>query len=247
MEVKFKAIVTVLAYNGAPSSLPKLLVGVPPLLNSSESPSEPPSDSSDVDPADQQKAKWSLTQEAFDKLLSHFSTDRNQSGFLHETARRKLVRFFEWRSFLNAEDYADEVMNRVARRIDEGQVIDNLMAYIWGVARIVLKEALKERERAPLSMEDSPGSLRLKAPVPVEPDARELCLEQCLQNLDEENRRLILGYYAGERREKINNRQQLADELQIPMNALRIRAHRIRKTLETCIAECLKKEQARNS
>lgn len=150
------------------------------------------------------------------------------------------MRFFEWRSVGAADEYADETINRVARRIDEGQNIDKLMAYIFGVARIILKEAIKERERAPIALDDAPAGLRQKAPEVIDPDVRQICFDRCLEALGDESRKLILRYYEGQGRLKIDNRQELADKLQIPLNALRIRVHRLKRTLETCIAECLK-------
>lgn len=185
------------------------------------------------------RAKWSLTQAAFDKLLSSFSTDRNEAGAQYEVIRNKLVRFFEWRAVDSPYEYVDETINRVARRIDEGESIENLMSYIYGVARMVFMEALKERERTPVGLDDAPQSLRQTAPEEIEPDARVLCLDQCLDSLTPDNRRLIVDYYQEERRAKINLRQQLADSLHIPLNALRIRAHRIRMSLEKCITQCL--------
>ena len=56
---------------------------------------------------------------------------------------------------------------------------------------------------------------------------------------------LILRYYEGEGREKIDNRLELAAKLKIPLNALRIRVHRIKRTLEDCIAECLERATAK--
>ena len=156
------------------------------------------------------------------------------------------MRFFEWRAVGAAEEYADETINRVARRIDEGQNIDKLMAYIFGVARVILKEATKDRERAPIALDDAPEATRQKAPEPVDPDARQICLDQCLDELGVESRDLILSYYEGQGRAKIDNRQILADKLQIPLNALRIRVHRIKRTLENCLAECLQGAAARN-
>jgi DNA-directed RNA polymerase specialized sigma24 family protein len=185
------------------------------------------------------KPKWSLTQPAFEKLLNSFSSDRDEAGAQYEIVRRKLVRFFEWRAVDAADERADETINRVARRIDEGQAIDNLKSYFYGVARLVFMEVVKERDRAPLPIDDAPQGLRQEAPVYVEPDARVLCLDQCLDSLSSENRRLILEYYQEERRAKIELRQEIADRLQIPLNALRIRAHRIRLNLEKCIANCL--------
>jgi len=185
------------------------------------------------------KTKWTLTQAAFDKLLNAFSTDRDQAGADYEKVRRKLVRFFEWRAIESADDYADETFNRVARRIDEGQQIDNLISYIYAVARLLVKEALKLRERAPVALDDAPPGLREKAPVAIEPDVRLSCLDACLESLTADNRKLIVDYYQEERRAKIELRQELADKLQIPLNALRIRAHRIRLGLENCITNCV--------
>ena len=180
-----------------------------------------------------------MTQAAFEKLLNSFSSDRDEAGAQYEIIRRKLVRFFEWRAVESADDHADETINRVARRIDEGQTIDNLKSYFYGVARLVFMEVVKERERAPVPLDDAPQGLRQEAPEYIEPEARVLCLDRCLESLSTDNRKLIIDYYQEERRAKIELRQELADRLQIPLNALRIRAHRIRTSLEKCITNCL--------
>jgi RNA polymerase sigma factor (sigma-70 family) len=180
-----------------------------------------------------------LTQAAFDKLLNAFSVDRDQAGAEYEKTRRKLVRFFEWRAIGSADDYADETFNRVARRIDEGQQIDNLLGYTFEVARLVFMEALKQQARAPVPLPDEPDRLRENAPAVIEPDERLICLDGCLDSLTPDNRKLIVDYYQEERRAKIELRQELADRFQIPLNALRIRAHRIRMSLEKCITNCL--------
>ena len=186
-----------------------------------------------------QKTKWSLTPEAFDKLLNAFSADRDEAGVQYEIMRRKLVRFFEWRKVESADEYADETINRVARRIEEGEVIENLNGYFYGVARMVYLEALKDQERAVVSIDDEPHIRDKKAPEPTESEPRVVCFDQCLDSLPADNRRLIVNYYQEERRAKIELRQELADSLQIPLNALRIRAHRIRMRLEQCITQCM--------
>ena len=222
-------------------------------MNSSDNSSEPPDstgpDETQQQPptgSDQRKPKWTLNQAAFDKLLERFSSDREEAAVRYETARRKLIRFFEWNSIPCAEDWTDEVINRVARRIDEGQDIDNLMAYIWGVARIVYKEAKKLRDRGPIPLDDTPLTLQQKAPEIIEPDVRQTCFDRCLEKLSDNSRNLILTYYQGVGAEKIKNRQELAEKMDIPLNALRIRVHRVRKDLEKCIAECLQTRQSRN-
>jgi len=183
--------------------------------------------------------KYAITQQAFDKLLVSLASDRNEAGAQFEVIRTKLVRFFEWRSVVAPDEYADETLDRVARRIDEGQEIKNLRGYIYGVARMVLKEEIREREREFVPIEEIGDRIPEEPPAPIEPEAREVCFDRCLDKLAPESRSLILDYYQEERRAKIELRQQLADRLRIPPNALRIRAHRIRTILEKCIINCL--------
>jgi DNA-directed RNA polymerase specialized sigma24 family protein len=185
------------------------------------------------------KSKWTLTPESFEKLLESFSTNRDEAGKQYELIRYKLIRFFEWRAIDAATDYADETINRVARRISEGQVIENLKSYFYGVARLVFLEALKERERTPQAEENAGVTPGYEIPSETPADVRLECFEKCLDGLSSPNRHLILDYYREERRTKIELRQQLANELQIPLNALRIRAHRIRLSLERCITSCV--------
>src|SRR6185369_8107393 len=74
----------------------------------------------------------------------------------------------------------------------------------------------------------------------TEHDQRQQCFDGCLEGLPLSNRNLILFYYQEERGAKIELRKTLADQLKISLDALRIRAHRIRKGLEQCITSCLR-------
>jgi DNA-directed RNA polymerase specialized sigma24 family protein len=208
-------------------------------LHSSDLPSQR-SHSTGIDRTGAINGDGVLSQQAFDKLLNRFSTNREAAGIEYETTRQKLVRFFLSRSIDLADVYADETINRVARRIDEGQDIDNLRGYFYGVAQLVFKEILKDKDRAAVPIEDAPPQrLAQKAPEQKDPDLRLQCFDRCLESLPPESRQLILEYYEEEGRAKIVRRQQLADRLRIPLNALRIRAHRIRVGLEECIQSCL--------
>jgi len=182
--------------------------------------------------------KWLLTSQALEKLLCHFSSNPEEAGKQYELMRLKLMRYYEWRACPGAEDLADEAINRVARRLDEGQQISNLPAYFSTVARLIFMESLRQRERTSVSLDEVPD-------VPADPtdedekDMRLDCLDQCLESLTRESRTLILKYYRDDRRAKIDQRRKLADEMAIPMNALRIRAHRVRLTLEQCVRDCV--------
>ena len=62
--------------------------------------------------------------------------------------------------------------------------------------------------------------------------------EQRRQVLTIERRELAIDYYRDARREKIERRRQIAGRLGISMNALAIRASRIRDALERCVRTC---------
>jgi RNA polymerase sigma factor (sigma-70 family) len=202
-----------------------------------EVPSEPAMD-------DSLKQDWIPTQRAWDKFLDRLSPDREEAAKKYETLRIKLIRFFEWRGCDLPDCRSDQTMDRVMRKLDEGQVITNLGGFIYGVARRVAKEDLRNRDRVRALDEDvqlTPNPSNSESGDLEDPDHRLSCFDRCLESLPEDNRKLILSYYQEEGRAKIDWRQQLAEQLGIPLNALRIRAHRIRKTLEQCVQDCLLK------
>jgi len=185
-----------------------------------------------------------LTPEAFEKLLACLDSNRERAGEKYEQLRLKLVRFFEWRGALFPEDQADEALNRIIRRIDEGEEIRNLSNYCYGIARLLLLESLKELEHKRAALDELPT--RQSAPEdPGEGELRLRCFEDCMSSLPLQTCELITQYYQKEKRAKIEHRKELAAQLGIPLNALRIRAYRIREQLETCVDDCLKQSQGR--
>lgn len=152
----------------------------------------------------------------------------------------KLTRYFEWRKCHSPEARADEAINRVARRIEEGEKIHNLAAYFSTVAGLIYLESLREPARDPAGLDSLPEVPAPKPPTEEDEqkESRLSCLDECLDELPIESRNLILAYYDDEERAKIA-RRKLAAALDIPLNALRIRAHRIRKALEECLGKCL--------
>ena len=184
-----------------------------------------------------------LTKQALDKLLECLDSNRERAGEKYETLRRKLMKFFEWRACaVVAQDLTDETINRVARLIEEGETVRNLSNYAYGVAHIIHLEHLKKLKRE--------ERVRHSIKPVIEPEddfetERRECLEACLNKLSDGNRDLIVTYYREQRRAKINLRRELADRLGIPLNALRIRAHRIRTQLEECAVNCMQRSQVR--
>ena len=178
-----------------------------------------------------------LTGEAFDALLASLDADREKAGERYEAIRGKLVRLFEWRGCESPETLADKTLNRVARRLAEGVDPTNLQGYIYGVAHLVHKEEMRRMAREQKALDA--GSW----PPPQhddEPDDRRLdCIRKCLEKLPPDQRRLVLEYYRGD--DNIRARRALCQELgDIPINALRIRVHRVRRKLESCVQACLR-------
>ncbi len=179
-----------------------------------------------------------LTSESLEALLAFLDPDRDRAGTHYETIRHRLVRLFEWRGFGNAEDLADETINRVARRIQEGIEVRSAdpYGYFCGVAHLVSKEIARRaaRERAVLERDEW-------QPPPLaddEEDDRLACLRHCLERLPNDQRLLVLRYH--QESDHIRSRQMLSQDLGVPMNALRIRVHRVRRKLEECVAKCLR-------
>jgi DNA-directed RNA polymerase specialized sigma24 family protein len=77
-----------------------------------------------------------------------------------------------------------------------------------------------------------------------ESDLEYQCLDRCVEKLTPENRDLVLSYYQEEKHAKIEHRKNLAATLGIAANALRIRAHRIRASLQECVKQCVRQAAA---
>jgi RNA polymerase sigma factor (sigma-70 family) len=179
-----------------------------------------------------------LTREGFDKFLFRLDPDRDTAGRKYEVLRSKLISYFDWRNCPFPEDHTDEALTRVVRKIEAGEEIRDPSTYIFGIARMLLLEIArnKEKERAAINLLPDTQSLDIESD---EAQNRINCLRQCLAALPEKSRELITEYYEGDGPAKINRRKELAADLGMQLNALRIRACRLREKLEECMGRCL--------
>lgn len=194
-----------------------------------------------------------ITRQSFDQLLSLFNEDKTAAGREYMVLRGKLVVFFENRNCAYPEDYADETIFRVVKRLSEGEVIhtDSPAKYFLGIAYNLLKEYWRKLEASPQVLDDLPPDRqpaldpkRIEARM-EEQDERERYLErlnQCLSEFSPENRELVLEYYRDDGEGGIEKRKSLAEKLGIQLNNLRIRVHRLREKLESCVRQGLEKE-----
>ncbi len=196
-----------------------------------------------------------LTSDQFFKLLSTLGADHETAAEHYEEMRRSLITFFEFRpTGFPAADEADEVINRVARRLDEGREIyaANPRHYFYAVARNLARER-RARPDSEVALETAAVPRRYQPRTPLEVleaaererfrEKRLRCLEACLQRLDAAERELIVAYYYGDGGDKIRQRQALAARYGTTVANLRVRTSRLRDKLEACVARGLKQSR----
>jgi DNA-directed RNA polymerase specialized sigma24 family protein len=196
-----------------------------------------------------------LTPGAFRRLLEWLDNGVESHGDTYIEMRQRLVAYFDRRNRLSPDELADETLNRVAIRLEESGVITVTppARYCYIVAKFVFLEDLRKSEHTNVSLDQVSGSradavaARVATPAQPEPavdsqERRLQCLERCLQQLPPEHQQLILDYYREARRAKIESRREIAARLGVTMNALSIRACRIRNKLEACVQACSQEE-----
>jgi RNA polymerase sigma factor (sigma-70 family) len=175
--------------------------------------------------------------ESFDELLAWLNPDRELAGSIYVDLRSGLVRIFGWNGCIDPEGMADETFDRVTRQITRLRETfeGDPRLFFYGVANNLIKEYhRKVKSFVPIEEVDIPESL------PEEDDEAnaellEECLRTCLQELSNDKRELVLAYYAKEKQAKIDHRTEMARQLGISVQTLRVRLCRIRAALEECI------------
>ena len=191
------------------------------------------------------KKDWKLTQRAFDQLLNWLDEGSNSNGQKYLEMRDRLVVYFDRKNCRAPDDLSDETLNRVGRRLEEEGITtsESPARYCYIVARFVFMESLRDAQKDNTLRQEIrplPSDNGFAFSEAAEKQERMLnCLEQCTAKLDSSQREIILQYYSGKERLKIERRRALAESLGITANALSIRACRIRDKLEACVNRCL--------
>ena len=185
-----------------------------------------------------------LSEDAFRQFLRWLDQGVESHGERYLEMRRRLVLYFDRKNCKAADDLADETLSRVAAKLQEQGTITDLSPahYCYVVAKFVFLEHLRQPERKESSFEQLAHPFELwherSAGLDVVPEGEEKLLgrlERCLSSLATDDRELILEYYRGDGKTKIENRRRLADRLGLSANALSIRACRIRNKVEACL------------
>jgi RNA polymerase sigma factor (sigma-70 family) len=191
---------------------------------------------------------WELKTDNWTRFLNWLNTDRDLAAQVYETIRQKLINYFNKRNCADAEGLADQTIDRVIRLLSSfnGNLPDNQLRYCYGVAKYILKEYIRlqviPNNRTVTDAE--PASYRSDSAE--EQELIETCLSCCLQKLYAQKRDTFIRYYLAENQAKIEFRQQLAAELGISINALRLQMLRLKEELRTCITECRQSKAGKN-
>ena len=196
------------------------------------------------------KREWARTEAAFHGLLAFLDSDPERAAEQYEKLLEKLTRFFEWKGCIPGDDYADETIDRVARRLEAGieSRPDNPYLFFHGVAVNIIRERWRKAERDPqpletLPLSDSPAvdpiEIEGRGALEQEKERRLECLQDCLDRLPPQSRELLTVYHLGGRGVHVGRRKDLAQTLNIPATALRLRVFRIRRQIEGCLGKCL--------
>jgi len=180
---------------------------------------------------------------AYDLLLGAFAPQPEDAAYLLQLQWEKLVAFLEFKGagIVEGEQLADKVMDIATRRLQEGESIANIRAFLYETARYVWLNHYRKTKRTQRWFDQYEYWSKLKVlgaqneelePVQVK------CYQQCLHGLDTADHDLLAEYTSG----NTQTRLALAERKHMTRNSLTVRINRMRSALRKCYAECLKKE-----
>jgi len=178
-----------------------------------------------------------LTPEEFNSLLLWLGPTRERGAERYEQLHRSLVRILSYRGCVDAEELADETINRVARKLPAlvEKYRGNPANYFYGVADKVFLGHLRARRKL-VSLPPQVHSI----PSPEPQDETYLdCLEECLRRMGPEERELVELYYHDDTPTRIGKRKDLARRLGLSMSNLRVKVFRLLGGLQQCTEKCV--------
>jgi DNA-directed RNA polymerase specialized sigma24 family protein len=176
----------------------------------------------------------SLSGAHLEALLSWLAPTASEAGERYVAIRRALNRFFVARRCVPPDEYSDDTLDRVGRRLAAGERIQAASpgTYVYGVARNVYREAVRRHPtEVPLARGSEPTVRYVEAPPGV------VCFRRCLERLSPDARELLEAYY-------LDGREALAEKLGVTPNAIRLRVFKQKQALKTCIRQCLERNEA---
>ena len=143
-----------------------------------------------------------LSPPAFRRLLKWLGGDADSEGEQYLEMRRRLAAYFDRKNCQTRDDLAEEVLDRVARRLEEeGEIQSDAPArYCYITARFVFMEHLRQAKKLEGAVEQLGRSHNyertLESEAADEKELRHSCLDACIQKLESHHREIIMRYIA---------------------------------------------------
>jgi DNA-directed RNA polymerase specialized sigma24 family protein len=179
-------------------------------------------------------ARPGISQEQFAGLLLKLGKEPLESGARYEALRTRLIFYFRRKCLDFPEDLADEVLDRLARRLAEGTEIDSLTAFALGIARFVAQEQASKPFQIQV-LEDTFFN-NIPADSPTESmEERFSGMEHCLNRMTAADVELLEKYYLGDGESLIRARKSISETLKISPESVRQRIFSIRRRMRQCM------------
>ncbi|MBP6820993.1 MAG: hypothetical protein KA368_05590 [Acidobacteria bacterium] len=179
-------------------------------------------------------------------LLDYLSAHCEDAGERYEALRRSVMRYLEQRAVFASDELADEILDRVARRIEMGEEVREIGGYCLGVARNVYLEWQRNPRNNHLPIEELDRYPVPEAQTDEAWDSSQLiCMQKCLQSVADGKQELLREYFRGQGGERTKRREVIAGQLGINQAALYNRVSRLVERLRQCKDNCLRQSGLR--
>lgn len=176
---------------------------------------------------------FNFDQQQFDALLKCLHSNPEIAGKVYNKIFDRMLTYFRCNCCNHSQECATVVMNRIAKKIHEGVMIENEpIQYAIGFAKFVLRE-YQRWQRNPSEVYKS------VIPEPLDDDEEyhnklKKCLDKCLRVLPLEKTFLLKDYLFANSKRKL----EIAKSLNITIESLRVKINRIKAELKGCIEDC---------
>lgn len=181
------------------------------------------------------------TRPGFVQLLAWLDDGADSQGERYLEIKQRLLAYVDRRNRPAPDLLVDETLDRIARTLEEdGQIrVTPPARYCFVIARYVLLEDLRRAKRyIPLDETRSQPPAGRRREEDDDRSRALACLDRCLDRLKPQDKALIVEYYRDAKKARIDRRRDLAAARDLTMNALAIRAWRLRSGLEACVTGC---------
>lgn len=180
--------------------------------------------------------KSELTEETFNELLSWLDKDPDKAALKYARLHQGLTKVIHHWGCTEAEELADETINRVARKLEKigKDYKGNPERYFYGVAKKVWWEYQRRPQQESRPVEELES---IPSPEPAD-ELPQKCLEKCLQKIKADQREVVRLYY---RDHTPRQREEMARRLGTVVNTLRVRVFRIVEELRKCVDRCIER------